>query len=116
MVNVRDVEELAPPFGLVLSVDEQEGIVRVGASGEIDLSTSADLEQQLGSVIAGGCRELVLDLSDVSFLDSTGLSTLWTLRQRLRDNGCAFILGAPSEPVQRVLRLTKLHKVFQVES
>jgi anti-sigma B factor antagonist len=116
MVNGYISEELASP-GLILAVDRSGDAVSVKASGEIDLSTSRDLSEQLNRIIdAGGCRTLVLDLSDVSFLDSTGLSALWALRQHLQDTGCMFILRSPSEPVDRVLRLTKLHKVFQVES
>jgi anti-sigma B factor antagonist len=116
MINGRDTEELTLTVGLALDVQREPGRVRVVASGELDLSTSPDLEQELDAIIdRGGCRELVLDLSDVAFLDSTGLRALWTIRQRLQDTGCTFILRSPSEPVQRVLRLTKLHKVFQVE-
>lgn len=116
MINGHSTEELASP-GLILASEREDDVVSVKASGEIDLSTSIDLENELDRIIdAGGCRTLVMDLSAVSFLDSTGLRTLWTLRQRLQEGGCVFILRSPSVPVERVLRLTKLHKVFQVES
>ena len=103
-------------FGLKVSVEDvDDATARIRLRGELDLSTSRQLETELLHLITSRDRtRFVLDLSDVSFLDSTGLRALWTTRQRAQDAGARLLLAAPSESVMRILRITKLDKVFQV--
>jgi anti-sigma B factor antagonist len=103
-------------LGLRISIERVDpDIARIHLGGELDLSTSRQLETDLLSLISsGGCTKIVLDLSELTFLDSTGLRALWTTRQRAQDAGARMVLAAPSESVMRVLRITKLDKVFQV--
>lgn len=101
-------------FELVVErADGDLAVIRV--TGEIDLSTSDRLDAELENLMAASDgRQIVLDLRDVGFLDSTGLRTLWTARQRAQSAGSRLVLASPSEPVMRVLRVTKLDKVFQI--
>lgn len=101
-------------FELVVErADDDLALIRI--AGEIDLSTSDRLDTDLEHLMtANDGREIVLDLSGVDFLDSTGLRMLWTARQRAQAAGSRLVLAAPSEPVMRVLRVTKLDKVFQI--
>jgi anti-anti-sigma factor len=104
--------------GLDISVERiNTNTVRVCVAGELDLSTSAALDRELDDLIADGARtSIVLDLGKVSFLDSTGLRSLWTARQHALSTGGMLVLDEPSEPVLRVLRTTRLDKVFHVRS
>jgi anti-sigma B factor antagonist len=102
-------------FGLDVSVEHADGgTALVHVSGELDLSTSAQLEDELEGVIRGASGTLILDLSGLAFLDSTGLRSLWRTRQAARSSGGRLVIRSPSEQVMRVLRVTKLDKVFQV--
>jgi anti-sigma B factor antagonist len=103
-------------FGLDLDVeylDENTTLVRV--IGELDLSTSARIETDLLRLIHEGLgRRLVLDLSELTFLDSTGLRALWRTRQHALTAGAQLYISEASDSVMRVLKVTKLDRVFRL--
>jgi anti-sigma B factor antagonist len=84
-------------------------------SGEIDIQTSPILEEQLRLTMDGGDTSLVVDMGDVSFLDSTGLSVLVGALQRCRAAGGDLRLVAPQPNVRRVLDITGLAETFHVD-
>ena len=84
-------------------------------SGEVDIQTSPMLEEHLRAVLDQGHRALAVDLSDVSFLDSTGLSVLVAALQRCRSAGGGLRLISPQPNVRRVLDITGLAATFGVE-
>jgi anti-sigma B factor antagonist len=71
-------------------------------SGELDLSTAPQLRERLED-IDGGLR---LDLSDIAFMDSTGVSLLIGLAQRAKDDGASVELVRPTGEAWRVIELT----------
>jgi anti-sigma B factor antagonist len=77
--------------------------------GDLDMVTAPHLSERAAEAAS---KNLVIDLSQVTFMDSTGLRALWTLRQNVTANGGRAMLRAPSSSVMRVLRTTKLDKVF----
>ncbi len=89
--------------------------IEVRVSGELDLCTSSQLQGHM-SGLEGRKTTVILDLRAVSFLDSTGLRALWTIRQQMASAGGTLLLRSPSDAVARVLRLTKLDKVFELVS
>jgi len=103
-------------FGLeidAIRTDDDTTTVRI--RGELDLSTSNQLETDLLRLINERLgRRLVLDLSELTFLDSTGLRALWRTRQHAQEAGSRLFLKSASEPVMRILRTTKLDKVFSI--
>lgn len=82
--------------------------------GTVDISTAPQLRQQLVDAVNGGCFRLVLDLSDVDLLDSTGLGVLVGVLKRVRAVGGSLQVVATGEAVTIPLRITGLHKVFKV--
>lgn len=113
MSHPREIA-LGAEFELIVErADAEVAVIRI--TGEIDLSTSERLDDELEHLMtARGGRRIVLELGGVAFLDSTGLRALWAARQRAQSAGSRLLLAAPSEPVMRVLRVTKLDKVFQI--
>jgi anti-anti-sigma factor len=86
----------------------EEGSVRTLAlGGELDLANSGTLAAQLEQRLSG---ELVVDLSELEFIDSTGIALLVATHRRLNDGDeVRFRLVASEAPaVQRVMRLTGL--------
>ena len=59
----------------------------VAVCGELDMLTVPRLREELTAVIDGGVRRIVLDLSQVSFIDSVSLAAIVTARRRLGDDG-----------------------------
>jgi len=88
-------------------------VVRV--SGEIDIQSSPILDEHLRDAQGEGTSSIVVDLSEVTFLDSTGLSVLVTALQRGQGAGGGVRLASPRPNVRRVLEVTGLAEVFQVE-
>lgn len=80
--------------------------------GELDLASSADLEQVLEQ--ASGAENLVLDLRELEFIDSTGLSVLVKAHQAAEEQGRQFGLVQGGAQVQRLLTLTGLAERLRV--
>ena len=80
--------------------------------GAVDLFGAPTLKRVLLTAIDNGARELVLDLSDTAFVDSTGLGALLTAHRRLSGrDGRLVIVGAQAN-VLRVLEVTGLDSIF----
>jgi anti-sigma B factor antagonist len=87
----------------------------VAVSGEVDVETSPVLEERLRSVLDQGHSSVRINLADVSFLDSTGLSVLISGLNRCRAAGGQLRLVAPRPNVRKVLEITGLTDVFPVD-
>jgi anti-sigma B factor antagonist len=85
-------------------------------SGEIDIQTSPVLEEQLQVVLDRGLSSTVVDLSGVTFLDSTGLSVLISGLRRCQAAGGELRLTGPRPNVRKVLEITGLLDTFQVDN
>lgn len=84
----------------------QQGVM-VAVSGEVDLATAATLEREL--LRAEQAHDVVaLDLTSVSFLDSTGLHAIMDANLRLRDRGGRLLIVQGPPQVSRVFELTGL--------
>lgn len=83
-------------------------------SGELDLATSRQLTSSFEAVVDGRAGDVVVDLSGVTFLDSTALTVLITLRQQLDALGRRLVLDRPSAVVVRVLTISGLLEAFAV--
>jgi anti-sigma B factor antagonist len=87
-------------------------VVRV--SGEIDILTSPILDQKLQGVVDQGQSSVLVDLGEVTFLDSTGLSVLITGLKRCQSTGGELRLVSPRPNVRRVLEITGLTETFHI--
>lgn len=96
----------------ILEVDcnePQDGLVQVSLRGELDLSTVGRVQDELQRVEANGPPPvLVLDLSQLTFLDSTGLRCVVRADERAREGGHRFVVVKGPEAVQRVFTITRL--------
>lgn len=93
---------------------EQRGDYRVVAlSGEVDLSWSQQVRRDVLDALKVS-DNVAVDLSAVSYIDSSGIAALVEGFQQARGKGQRFVLLSPSPPVLAVLRLARLDKVFQL--
>jgi anti-anti-sigma factor len=95
-------------FSVRVSPDGAHGMVLV-VEGELDMVTAKVLTERAEAAMA---KNLVIDLAGVTFMDSTGLRALWTLRQSLASRGGQALLRSPSYAVMRILQTTQLDKNF----
>ena len=77
-------------------------------SGELDVVSAPELELCLNEVMAEPHARVVLDLSDLAFVDSAGVSVLIKARQDAEVNGRTLVLARPTEQVHRVFALVGL--------
>jgi anti-anti-sigma factor len=103
---------MASPFEV--TIEEHAGAVHARLAGELDISSAPRLEEVLGRVEADGPPLLVLDLSGLDFMDSTGLRLLIGADARARGAGRRLVLIQGNEMVQRVLRLTRLDERLEI--
>jgi anti-anti-sigma factor len=99
---------------LEIETEVADGLVRVALKGELDLSTVNKVEEELESLEAGGAKLIVLDMSRLTFLDSTGLRCLVTADQRARDAGGRLVLVRGPDAVQRVFTITRLEERLEM--
>ena len=101
---------------LSIEVTEIAGVPVVRAHGEIDLYTVPEFEQALDVCLARQTQALIADLSETTYLDSSGLSALIHAYKALSGrNGGLYVVAPPQTPgVRRVLEITRLDTVFQV--
>lgn len=78
----------------------------LAVAGELDLYTAPRLEEAVAVETSTGASEVVLELSGVTFVDSSGLSAIITLHQQLTASGATLALRNPSAFVVRLLDLT----------
>lgn len=90
------------------------GVVSVG--GEVDIFTAPRFKQCLVELLDAGVRRLVVDLSDVTFIDSTALGVLIGGVRRVHSAGGAMTLVVVTRPVERVLGVTGLDRIFVIHA
>ena len=99
---------------LEIETEAGDGLVRIALRGELDLSTVSKVEDELKLVEAESPGVIVLDLSRLSFLDSTGLRCVVTADQRAREAGRRLVLVRGPDPVQRVFTITRLEERLEM--
>jgi anti-sigma B factor antagonist len=76
--------------------------------GEVDLATRDELRERLLALVAEGARHLVVDLSGLEFIDSSGLGVLIRVRNVVREQGGSLTLVANQERILKPFRVTGL--------
>jgi anti-sigma B factor antagonist len=97
---------MTTPFTVEIATDD-EGTVVVRVVGDIDVETAPRLEDAIDDAAVDG-RTVVLDMTDVSFIDSSGLNAMLQLRARHP----ALSIGVMSQPVRRLLDITGVTGFF----
>lgn len=80
--------------------------------GEIDIYTVATLKRAVNDLIASGQTDIVLDVSGVTFMDSSGFGILLSACRRVRPQGGRLALVRPNPVIGRMLRLTRLDSII----
>jgi anti-sigma B factor antagonist len=98
---------------VVAGVDRRDGAVVVSLAGELDLYNAEEVRTALLDACAAEPELLVIDLREVSFIDSTALGVLIEARSRMADRK-GFRLAAPGLETKRALEVSGLDRHFLV--
>ena len=99
---------------LEVETKDREDGVELALKGELDLSTIERVEQELSRAEDAGHRLIVLNLSGLTFLDSTGLRTIVTADQRARRSGRRVVILKGPATVHRVFTITRLDERLEM--
>src|SRR5262245_25148135 len=102
-----------PAHQLSIQDDRQNGVARLALRGELDLTTAPELDGHLERVEQDGVQAVLLDLRDLTFVDSTGLHAFLNARSRAADNGHRFALVGANERIRKLLQLTAIRGMLE---
>jgi anti-sigma B factor antagonist len=86
----------------------------ISLSGEVDLYTAPDFKQQLLQVIGDGAKQVIVDFSQTTFIDSTTLGVLVGGVKRLRPNGGQLLLVCSDRNITKIFEINGLDRVFTI--
>jgi anti-sigma B factor antagonist len=99
---------------LSLTTREADGKTIVSVGGEIDVYTAPKLRDKLSELVASGAYDIVVDMQQVEFLDSTGLGVLVGGLKKVRAHDGSLRLVCNQDRLLKIFRITGLAKVFVI--
>ncbi|CUS79499.1 anti-anti-sigma factor [Candidatus Kryptobacter tengchongensis] len=81
---------------------------------KLDMTISPELKAEFLALCQSGVRRLIIDLSQVEYCDSSGLSSLLLCERRMRENNGETILVGVGDKVLNLLKIVKLDSLFQI--
>ena len=93
-----------------------DATVIIELNGEMDIYTTARVKELMAQLLEKGCRNLIINLHHVDYLDSTGLGMLIGTLRRAREYGGCLRLVAPRSHVRRLLEITHLTFAFPIDA
>lgn len=93
---------------------EKENLSILSIKGRITAATAMQLKTEIKSLLETGTVNLVLDLQEVEFIDSSGLSAIVSGLKQVREIGGSLKLAGMKTEVQSIFKLTMLDKVFEI--
>jgi anti-anti-sigma factor len=100
------------PFSVIVSTNGDRATVAL--RGELDLSGVDRARQAIEQAESGNAPLLVLDLSELDFIDSTGLEVMLRAARRAHEDGRRLIVARPSRYVRRLLQLTAIDQSLDI--
>lgn len=88
----------------------------VGVCGDLDVVTAAHLREQFADLVRAGHHDLIVDLEQVDFLDSSGLAVLVNALKRARAHDGSLRLVCTREPILQIFRITGLNRTFTIHA
>ena len=99
---------------LETSTRDAEGFTILDVSGEVDVYTAPKLKEALLGVINSGQVHLIINMEQVTYMDSSGFGTLLGALKRVRPEGGTVNLVNVSSAIERMLNITRLNTIFSV--
>jgi anti-sigma B factor antagonist len=88
----------------------------ISVRGEIDLFTAPEFQQRIATPIDDGATRVVVDLTEVTFIDSSSLGVLIGAHQRLKPRGGGLVIVCDDRTIVNTFKITGLDSVFEIVS
>jgi anti-sigma B factor antagonist len=102
-------------FSVDVTRDTPDGHV-VAVAGDVDLHSGGTLRDRLAALADGGARQVTIDLSEATFLDSMALGVMLGAKKRLDEGGGDLVLVVPKPEIRRIFEITMLDRVFEIHA
>ncbi len=99
-------------FRLETQIRDNGGLPIIEVAGEIDLYTAPLFKRALTQTIDGGHHNILVDMTQVSYMDSSGFGTPLGVTKRVRPDGGSVNLIGCNEAIHRMLKITRLNTIF----
>ncbi len=93
--------------------DDQSNVIVL--TGEIDIYSAPGFKEELYRIIGESQQNVVLECSELSYIDSTGLGILVGALKRLKEQNRSIVVRNPKTSVRKLFKITGLDKVFIIE-
>jgi anti-sigma B factor antagonist len=93
-------------------IDDATHVIELG--GEVDLYTAPEFKERMVELIESGKKQIVVDLSEATFIDSTTLGVLVGGVKRLRPAGGSLTLVCTDDNITKIFEITGLDRVFPI--
>jgi anti-sigma B factor antagonist len=118
---MSQTEHREPDPAILATFDVEPGATageqRLRVVGEVDVASSPALRAKIAELLDGGADRIVLDLSEMTFIDSSGLGVLVGALKRVRERDRSdLVLTGLQGPPRRVFEITGLTELFSIES
>ena len=97
-----------------LDIQEKQGVTILSIVGRIVMGADAQLREAIDTLLASGRSNVLIDFSQVTFMDSAGIGELVASHRTIKRFGGALKILSPSQKVQDSLTLTKLLPIFEI--
>lgn len=97
-----------------MKIQNYDSVVLVGLPERLVMANSAEIRGDILRLVEAGQKYLILDLSRVDFVDSSGLSILVSALKAVQPLGGDVLLLKPTDNVRALIELTRLHQVFDI--
>jgi anti-sigma B factor antagonist len=105
---------MTPGDTMTISEERQGGDLLLKPIGDVDLSRSPQMRERLAKALAQKPTRIVVDLSQVPYMDSSGVATLVEALQHCRKAGCELVLTSLHPKVRSIFEIAKLNQVFKI--
>lgn len=99
-----------------MRAEVKNGLTVCHIEGEIDINTSPGLKKSFDKLISGKTPKIIINLSKVTYVDSSGLATLVEILKNMRAYGGKLKLSDMSSKIKSLFEITKLEKLFDIAS
>ena len=101
---------------MAVKVESKGGVTVCCVDGEIDINSSPGIKKSFDRLIAQKAAKIVINLSGVTYVDSSGLATLVEILKNMRSYGGRMRLVNMAPKIKSLFEITKLEKLFEIMS
>ena len=99
---------------MAVRIEDKNGLAVCYVDGEVDINSSPAVKKEFDRLIAAKTPRIVINLSKVTYVDSSGLATLVEILKNMRSYGGRLRLTNLSAKIKSLFEITKLEKLFEI--